>query len=149
MIQLFSVAQQESQSGSFELRNNFFETGIYQQNGGQGFEVNKVRLGRWSINSNNHPLLEQEILLGLAMQDGQSMDRFIEDDLTNFLFENVEGPGEGSDLMARNIQRGRDHGLPPYNDFREFCGLPRACSWDRAPEEIDDDVRTMLLLLSL
>lgn len=37
-------------------------------------------------------------------------------DLTEFLFPGV-------DLVARNIQRGRDHGIPSYNRFRAFCGL--------------------------
>ncbi|XP_076462885.1 salivary peroxidase/catechol oxidase-like [Babylonia areolata] len=58
----------------------------------------------------------------------QSFDRHMKEDFTDHLFEPQsqaeEGPSHGLDLGALNIQRGRDHGLPPYNHFRKVCGFP-------------------------
>ena len=64
------------------------------------------------------------ILRGLAYQLCQQIDPYVVDDVRNFLFG---PPGAGGfDLVALNIQRGRDHGLPSYNDVREALGLSRA-----------------------
>ena len=43
------------------------------------------------------------------------------DELTNKLVEVT--PGSGWDLAARDIQTGRDHGLPTYVVWRQWCGL--------------------------
>lgn len=69
----------------------------------------------------------EPILRGLAAQQAQAVDPYIVDDVRNFLFGQ---PGAGGfDLAALNIQRGRDHGLPSYNDLREAMGLQRARSF--------------------
>ncbi|XP_078655544.1 dual oxidase 2-like isoform X2 [Branchiostoma floridae x Branchiostoma belcheri] len=65
----------------------------------------------------------EEFLLGLSSQVTEREDNIITEDLRGRVF----GPLEFSrrDLMAINIQRGRDHGLPDYNTARVEYGLPR------------------------
>lgn len=72
-----------------------------------------------------HPGVLDTYLLGLINQRSGRMDPTLTTEVTNHLFEK---PGKffGIDLAAINIQRGRDMGVPGYNHFREYCGLPRA-----------------------
>jgi peroxidase len=68
------------------------------------------------------------ILRGLAAQPCQAVDPQVVDDVRNFLFG---PPGSGGfDLASLNIARGRDHGIPGYNDLREAYGLGRVESFD-------------------
>ncbi len=66
----------------------------------------------------------EPILRGFATDRHQRVDAFIIDEVRNFLFVDAMEP-RGFDLPALNIQRGRDHGLPSYNDMREALGLER------------------------
>ena len=60
-------------------------------------------------------------LRGLASQIPQEVDCYLVDGVRNFLFG---PPGAGGfDLASLNIQRGRDHGLPRYNQVRQDFGL--------------------------
>jgi peroxidase len=63
----------------------------------------------------------EPILRGLATQVAQEIDNRLVGGVRNFLFG---PPGAGGfDLAALNIQRGRDHGLPSYNQVRLDLGL--------------------------
>ena len=58
---------------------------------------------------------------GLASQSAQEIDTQLVDEVRDFLFG---PPGAGGfDLASLNIQRGRDHGLPSYNETRAALGL--------------------------
>lgn len=59
------------------------------------------------------------ILRGWVTQPARALDEFLTDVLTTQLFETDSGPG--MDLATLNIQRGRDHGLPPYPVWKTFC----------------------------
>ncbi|MEQ8541834.1 MAG: peroxidase family protein [Coleofasciculus sp. D1-CHI-01] len=74
------------------------------------------------------------LLLGLASQKSQTIDAFIVDDVRNFLFPAGNG---GLDLAAVNIQRGRDHGLPSYNEARRGLGLGGYTSFDQITSDAE------------
>lgn len=55
----------------------------------------------------------EPFLRGTVCTSAQEIDIYVVDALRNFLFKNVRGE-VGVDLIALNLQRGRDHALPPY-----------------------------------
>ncbi len=74
-------------------------------------------------------------LRGLGKTTQQEIDRFIVDGVRNFLFG---PPGAGGlDLASLNIQRGRDHGLPSYNDVRAALGLSPATTFADITSDTD------------
>ena len=76
----------------------------------------------------------KSLLEAVIAEHAQRADRWYTAGITNRLFEKPGRPKSGSDLAARNIQRGRDHGLPPYNVWRAHYGLNRITSFDQLPQ---------------
>lgn len=69
------------------------------------------------------------ILIGLLKDHSKSVDPYVSDDIRNYLFRR-KGQRFGSDLIARNIQRGRDHGIPGYVNYLKYCFGYEVYSWD-------------------
>ncbi|MBT8481485.1 MAG: peroxiredoxin [Myxococcales bacterium] len=81
----------------------------------------------------------EPILRGLASQPCSAIDTELVDDVRNFLFG---PPGAGGfDLASLNIQRGRDHGLPSYNDARRRLGLAPRTSFTEVSSDPDTQTR--------
>ncbi|CAN8063875.1 unnamed protein product [Agarophyton chilense] len=61
----------------------------------------------------------ENFIRGAAGTRAQEVDTMVVDALRNFLFSSIpEEPG--FDLIALNIQRGRDHNVPRFNELRRF-----------------------------
>lgn len=84
-----------------------------------------------------HRLLDEggidPILRGLVVEQSKerASDQALSAEITEHLFQQANDIA--LDLGALNIQRGRDHGLPSYNRFREFCGLSVAREFSDIP----------------
>ena len=97
--------------GEYPLSENYFNTDRYYYNDGQGME---------------------QILMGLISQAAQTFDKEVTSETTNLLFPE-DGADFGGDLVARNIQRGRDHLLPGfccYYRYHEDSNFDCAQGWD-------------------
>ncbi|XP_076359002.1 chorion peroxidase-like [Tachypleus tridentatus] len=70
-----------------------------------------------------------ELIGGLINTPAQSNDRRITREVTNHLFEDPPDMF-GLDLVSLNLMRGRDTGVPSYNDYRQWCGLGRARTFE-------------------
>lgn len=88
----------------------------------------------------NNRLIDQfgidPFLHGLASQQQEAIDTKVEDGLRDFLFAMPQNRGAfGLDLVALNIQRGRDHGLPDYKTVREFFTGESITGFDQINDE--------------
>ncbi|XP_022255689.1 uncharacterized protein LOC106471379 [Limulus polyphemus] len=85
-----------------------------------------------------------QILRGLVATSMETLDNTITEEVTNHLFEDSRVPFSGMDLAALNLQRGRDHGLQPYNNYRKICNLTRARRFEDLANEIPVNILTKL-----
>ncbi|XP_070556084.1 peroxidasin-like [Ptychodera flava] len=78
------------------------------------------------------------ILRGFSAKGAKELlpDEIMTEELTEHLFELAEAVA--LDLMALNIQRGRDHGLPSYSSWRKKCGLHPGNTFDDLKHEISN-----------
>jgi peroxidase len=64
------------------------------------------------------------IFLGLLSNMSSITSLSMADSLRNHLFNSPNFLSNLQlDLAAANINRGRDHGIPSYNEYRNYCGL--------------------------
>ena len=77
------------------------------------------------------------------LSDNASLnDAHVTEDLQNHLFENNNVVGMEThrfSLSTINIIRGRDHGVPPYNQLRKFAGLSLATTFEELATEIGQE----------
>ena len=103
----------------------------------QGVQTGEIALGSTIFQPNlitNTGI--EPYLRGLAKQIPQEIDAYIIDAMRNFVIGGGAQP-RGFDLAALNIQRGRDHGLPGYNQVRIDYGLTPKASFADITSNLD------------
>jgi hypothetical protein len=100
---------------SIQLSQEFFDPTLFNPNG----VVDPLT---------NHTSSDIGVILkGAADNNAQALDLLVIRDVRNLLFGN--GAIGGQDLIARDIQRARDHGIGTYNQVRVAYGLPAVTSF--------------------
>lgn len=109
------LTEDYSQGGQTPVENEYFNTRLIRSKHMYGVDG----IARWMC----------------TMNQG-APDAFVTHAVRNHLFQTE--PGNGFDLPALNIQRARDHGIPSYNKWREFCGLKPALHFGVGPMGLID-----------
>lgn len=81
-----------------------------------------------------------QLLRGIVTQSIETFDQSITEEVTNHLFEERNKPFSGMDLISLNIQRARDHGVRPYNQYRKLCNMKVATTFDDLSDEVPKSV---------
>lgn len=81
-------------------------------------------------------------LFGTPVKSRKATHQPFNTELTEKLFEMAHTVA--LDLAALNIQRGRDHGLPTYNSWRQYCNLSVAQNFDDIKEIRNKTLRKRL-----
>jgi len=126
--QNLSMVSEEAMVGKMQVRNIFLRD-VFNNPDLVLYEENAV----------------DDFLRGLVTTPMENMDIRVTPEVGHHLFEDVRIPRSGMDLFALNIQRGRDHGIPGYNKYREMCGLRRAKSFKELVDEIPSETIRRLM----
>jgi peroxidase len=130
--------------GHSQLQNEFPKQIHGYYNSHHPFLLNNSFFCPSSIYSNSAGGIDS-ILRGLLMASSQKVDLQIAKTVTSHLFADPPS-SPGLDLFALNIQRGRDHGIPPYIKWRQFCGfdIDTAPTFDTLTSDIPSDTLDIL-----
>ncbi|XP_078735605.1 dual oxidase 1-like [Lampetra fluviatilis] len=124
----------EFEAAAMRYSQTMLPPGVYTRNESchfkpteSGFIASRVCNNYW-----NHEVFKSrnevdEMLLGMASQIAEREDHIVVEDILDRMY----GPLKASrlDLMAMNIQQGRDHGAPSYNEVRRAVKLPPVSQW--------------------
>lgn len=148
--------QEYENLGEYKGYNSSIHVGIFNEFGTAAFRFGHSQVGNimprldenWTMIGSGHLSLRdayfnpgrvlreggiEPLIRGMMVQKAQKVDLQFSDSVRNFLFGTNT---MGLDLVAINIQRGRDHGLPDYNTVREGVGLPKRTSFaDITPDK--------------
>jgi len=125
------ISQRRSRQSSGEKKDVFWLWRLREV-----FDGQSIRGGELPIDN---------MIEGLITQEPQTCDAFFSTELTDHLFQkNHLSQNFGQDLFAINLQRGREHGIPTYNEFRKACGLRSLTSWSNRPKEHEAEYWTHL-----
>lgn len=113
------------------------------ENATEYIELHKMLFNPYSLWGNGG----LDAAIGSAIQTNiAKSDQYFTAELTDKLFENDKSnlsnpakPNAKLDLVSLNIQRGRDHGLPAYSEWRKHCKLPSVDTWEDMQYAVDAD----------